>query len=117
MCADVHHGNGTQQTFEEDDRVLFISIHQDSNYPIGSGEHLEFVPKMLHLNCWLVPPFKPSKRRLHSQRLAYNRLLATTSCSYYKALLTHEVCCDTSGQLSTASPLQSLLKRLKLEYS
>lgn len=35
---DVHHGNGTQQAFYDDDRVLFISLHQDSNYPIGSGE-------------------------------------------------------------------------------
>lgn len=25
---DAHHGNGTQQAFESDDRVLFISIHQ-----------------------------------------------------------------------------------------
>jgi hypothetical protein len=24
--------------FWEDDRVLFISIHQDSNYPLNSGE-------------------------------------------------------------------------------
>jgi hypothetical protein len=30
-------GNGTQSIFEGDDRVLFISLHQDSNYPIGSG--------------------------------------------------------------------------------
>lgn len=34
---DVHHGNGTQHIFEEDDRVLFISLHQDSNYPARSG--------------------------------------------------------------------------------
>jgi hypothetical protein len=34
---DVHHGNGTQRAFYDDDRVLFISLHQDSNYPIGSG--------------------------------------------------------------------------------
>jgi len=34
---DVHHGNGTQQAFYNDDRVLFISIHQDSNYPPNSG--------------------------------------------------------------------------------
>lgn len=38
MDYDVHHGNGTQRAFYDDDRVLFISIHQDSNYPIGSGE-------------------------------------------------------------------------------
>ena len=37
---DVHHGNGTQKAFYEDDRVLFISLHQDSNYPIGSGRWL-----------------------------------------------------------------------------
>lgn len=34
---DVHHGNGTQKAFYDDDRVLFISLHQDNNYPIGSG--------------------------------------------------------------------------------
>ncbi|KAG2452933.1 hypothetical protein HYH02_002272 [Chlamydomonas schloesseri] len=34
---DVHHGNGTQHIFESDPRVLFISIHQDSNYPLRSG--------------------------------------------------------------------------------
>lgn len=34
---DVHHGNGTQQMFWEDDQVLFISIHQAGNYPLHSG--------------------------------------------------------------------------------
>lgn len=37
---DVHHGNGTQTAFWQDDRVLFISLHQDSNYPVGSGGQL-----------------------------------------------------------------------------
>lgn len=35
--ADVHHGNGTQEIFEEDPRVLFISVHQAGNYPLFSG--------------------------------------------------------------------------------
>ena len=35
---DVHHGNGTQDVFEECDNVLFISIHQDGNYPADSGK-------------------------------------------------------------------------------
>jgi acetoin utilization deacetylase AcuC-like enzyme len=35
---DVHHGNGTQKIFEADPRVLFISLHQDSNYPLHSGK-------------------------------------------------------------------------------
>jgi acetoin utilization deacetylase AcuC-like enzyme len=33
---DVHHGNGTQHTFEEDPSVLYISLHQYPFYP-GSG--------------------------------------------------------------------------------
>jgi acetoin utilization deacetylase AcuC-like enzyme len=33
---DVHHGNGTQEMFEADDRVAFLSIHRYPFYP-GSG--------------------------------------------------------------------------------
>ena len=33
---DVHHGNGTQQIFEEDPNVFFASLHQAPCYP-GSG--------------------------------------------------------------------------------
>ena len=33
---DVHHGNGTQETFWDDDSVLFVSLHQWPFYP-GSG--------------------------------------------------------------------------------
>jgi acetoin utilization deacetylase AcuC-like enzyme len=33
---DVHHGNGTQEIFLEDDTVLFVSLHQWPFYP-GSG--------------------------------------------------------------------------------
>lgn len=34
---DVHHGNGTQDAFWNDPDCLFISLHQDNNYPQGSG--------------------------------------------------------------------------------
>jgi acetoin utilization deacetylase AcuC-like enzyme len=34
---DVHHGNGTESMFAEDDRVLNISLHQYPHYP-GSGD-------------------------------------------------------------------------------
>jgi len=30
---DVHHGNGTQDTFYADDRVLYVSLHQSPLYP------------------------------------------------------------------------------------
>lgn len=34
---DVHHGNGTQAAFYEDQNALTISIHQDRNFPTNSG--------------------------------------------------------------------------------
>jgi acetoin utilization deacetylase AcuC-like enzyme len=38
---DVHHGNGTQDAFEDDGRVLFISLHQHpaTLYPGTGHEH------------------------------------------------------------------------------
>jgi len=36
---DVHHGNGTERMFIDDDRVLYISLHQYPHYPgTGSSE-------------------------------------------------------------------------------
>lgn len=35
---DVHHGNGTQDIFREDESVLFISLHQDNLFPINWGK-------------------------------------------------------------------------------
>lgn len=37
---DVHHGNGTQHTFEDDPSVLFFSTHQYPHYP-GTGRATE----------------------------------------------------------------------------
>ena len=37
---DVHHGNGTQHSFESDDSVLYFSTHQYPHYP-GTGSYGE----------------------------------------------------------------------------
>jgi acetoin utilization deacetylase AcuC-like enzyme len=37
---DVHHGNGTQHSFEDDPSVLFFSTHQHPHYP-GTGRATE----------------------------------------------------------------------------
>jgi len=37
---DVHHGNGTQEAFYEDPRVLFVSLHRYPFYP-GTGSEYE----------------------------------------------------------------------------
>ncbi|PYE85381.1 class II histone deacetylase [Pseudoroseicyclus aestuarii] len=35
---DVHHGNGTEAIFYEDPEVLTVSIHQERNYPLDTGD-------------------------------------------------------------------------------
>ena len=35
---DVHHGNGTEHIFYEDKNVLTISLHQERNYPLDTGD-------------------------------------------------------------------------------
>lgn len=37
IVLDVHHGNGTQEAFWNDPDCLFISLHQDNNYPHDTG--------------------------------------------------------------------------------
>jgi len=36
LDVDGHHGNGTQEVFQGDDRVTYLSLHQSPNYP-GTG--------------------------------------------------------------------------------
>ncbi|MEP3440784.1 MAG: class II histone deacetylase [Sulfitobacter sp.] len=35
---DVHHGNGSEAAFYDRDDVLTISLHQEGNYPVGTGQ-------------------------------------------------------------------------------
>lgn len=55
---DVHHGNGTQDIFYEDESVFFVSIHQDRNYPLYGGEVSEIGKgkgKGFNMNIPLIP--------------------------------------------------------------
>lgn len=54
---DVHHGNGTQHSFEEDPTIFYFSIHQFPLYP-GTGradEHGRGAGEGFTLNCPLPP--------------------------------------------------------------
>jgi acetoin utilization deacetylase AcuC-like enzyme len=50
---DVHHGNGTQDIFFDDDSVLYVSLHQWPFYPLGAGSGDE---EYLHAFDRLVVP-------------------------------------------------------------
>jgi len=54
---DVHHGNGTQDIFYEDDRVYYFSTHEEQNYPFtgsfdetGKGKGVGFTKNMPYKN-------------------------------------------------------------------
>ena len=51
---DVHHGNGTQKAFYNDDRVYYISIHQFPHYP-GTGFPEERGKNNTNLNIQMMP--------------------------------------------------------------
>ncbi|MBI5091635.1 MAG: histone deacetylase [Candidatus Hydrogenedentes bacterium] len=51
---DIHHGNGTQHTFYEDDSVYYVSLHQHPLYP-GTGRASERGRNNTNLNL----PFPP----------------------------------------------------------
>jgi len=40
LDIDGHHGNGTQEIFQGDKKVLYVSLHRSPHYP-GTGEHSE----------------------------------------------------------------------------
>jgi len=51
---DVHHGNGTQHTFYDDDTVYYASLHQHPHYP-GSGYPQERGKNNTNLNVQMPP--------------------------------------------------------------
>ncbi|MCX8069974.1 MAG: histone deacetylase [Thermodesulfovibrionales bacterium] len=48
---DVHHGNGTQDIFEEDDEVFYFSTHQYPHYPGTGSEEEKGTGKGLGYTC------------------------------------------------------------------
>jgi len=51
---DAHHGNGTQEIFWSDERVLYVSIHQEAAYP-GTGYPHERGPHPSNLTTVNLP--------------------------------------------------------------
>ena len=66
---DVHHGNGTQDIFYDDEKVLYISIHQFPYYP-GSGTEQE---KGRYNNIFNIP--LPAGTTSEEYLIAYEHVL------------------------------------------
>ena len=57
---DIHHGNGTQHSFYEDDSVYYASIHQHPHYP-GTGFPDERGKNNTNLNVQMPPGCAPEE--------------------------------------------------------
>jgi hypothetical protein len=95
---DVHHGNGTEQAFWTEPRVLFCSIHQENFFPsdtgdwydVGEGDGKDFTiniplpPKTQDkgyietLDRLVTPRFEEFKRRSCWRRLVLTALAGSS---------------------------------------
>jgi acetoin utilization deacetylase AcuC-like enzyme len=81
---DVHHGNGTQDTFYADPSVLFVSLHQYPLYP-GSGAHTE-IGSGEGLGYTLNVPLSPGARD-PVYTAAFSRIVAPLAAEYAPGLV------------------------------
>eukprot|EP00775_Hariotina_reticulata_P006585 gene6585-6813_t len=115
---DVHHGNGTQQIFYEDDRVMFISLHQDSNYPLHSGAVSE-VGAGRGLGTTINIPLPPGSGS-GAYRAAFDRVVAPALSIFQPELIMVSAGYDASymdplGQMMLGSEDFSMLRRRLLD--
>ena len=82
---DVHHGNGTQHTFEEDPSVLYVSLHQYPYYPGTGGPHETGIGRGrgATLNC----PMRAGATDSAYQRAFSEQVLPALNLSLFKLAL------------------------------
>ena len=82
---DVHHGNGTQDAFYNDPRVLFLSLHQENWYPRHSGE-LEQVGSSAGVGATVNIPL-PAGTGDRGYRAAFEQLVLPIGLQFRPELL------------------------------
>lgn len=100
---DVHHGNGTQDAFWNDSNVLFVSLHQDSNYPCGSGACTEIGGPDALGNTINIP--LPPGSGMGAYEYAFTRVVLPALRSYKPDLILVSAGFDASY----ADPLGSMM--------
>ncbi len=68
---DVHHGNGTQDIFYDNEKVLYISSHQYPYYPGSGAANTESIWKHLFTRdsmiLWTIKTFRKNRQRYTTQ--------------------------------------------------
>jgi len=75
---DVHHGNGTEAVFYNRDDVLTISIHQENNYPLDTG-NVGAIGEGAGLGFNMNIPLPPGTRAISMPSSAWSCLVCTPS--------------------------------------
>jgi acetoin utilization deacetylase AcuC-like enzyme len=76
---DVHHGNGTQEIFWDDPRVLFVSVHERGLFP-GTGRGTEVGGPSARGGTLNIP--LPSGTAGDALRLAFDELVEPTVSAF-----------------------------------
>jgi acetoin utilization deacetylase AcuC-like enzyme len=66
---DAHHGNGTEDIVEDNERIIFASIHQTPGYP-GTG-----LTSFANVANYPVPPYTDRRTHLETIKRALQQLL------------------------------------------
>lgn len=114
---DVHHGNGTEAIFYDDPDVLTISMHQERNYPMDTGDFAdrgEGKGAGFNLNIPLPPGtghvgyLATMQRIVAPQIQAFKPDVIVVACGYDAAAI------DPLGRmLATAETFQAMTRHVK----
>ncbi|URE39136.1 histone deacetylase, partial [Musa troglodytarum] len=114
---DVHHGNGTQEIFEGNKSVLYISLHRHENgrfYP-GTGAVDEVTPAGYAQMTHMLTSISEGKLLVILEG-GYNlRSISTSATAVVKVLLGDNPYCEMRDIVPSRAGLQTILQVLKVQ--
>ncbi|KJH40850.1 histone deacetylase family protein [Dictyocaulus viviparus] len=87
---DIHHGNGTQEIFYEDERVLYISLHRHDDgefYPTGAPKDYSDIGEGKGKGFSLNIPWNSGDIGDDAYRAAFAKIIMPTAYEYNPELV------------------------------
>jgi acetoin utilization deacetylase AcuC-like enzyme len=117
---DVHHGNGTEDVFYVDPSVLYVSLHQDTLYPVDTGR-VEERGSGAGLGATLNIPL-PAGSSDHGYLFAFQQIVGPALASFGPELILisagqDPAACDPLGRMSVTSEGFRAMTRLVCELA
>ncbi|KAG5056480.1 hypothetical protein JHK86_011476 [Glycine max] len=116
---DVHHGNGTQEIFEQNKSVLYISLHRHEGgkfYP-GTGAAEEITPSGYAHMTNMLNALSGGKLLVILEG-GYNlRSISSSATAVIKVLLGESPGCELENSFPSKAGLQTVLEVLKIQMN